>query len=588
MENVKKRKKLIVQIGTITAIIFLALVLINVSVVYSNTVDVYLEAKNEMMTKELDRASTSFRGLEGLDGLESKPWLIEYWEQHQEEIRDFDYEDYSDDDMEEIDESDLGDEFSEEDFEQLDEENKLIIAAAYYDIYNISFTLEKQQSDYDDLFCIDISEQSRGTIYYSYSGKVSPEDVDNRVIGNNLELDLDDHPAIKKLVDGDETGFVFERVRDFPVKGDHYIGYKPLMVDGKPKAVIGISYNWSEFRSGLQKKLGFMAAAGIGSIVLVAVVLMAFMYRRVIAPLTKVQKGVMEYMADKDSKKAAENMAKIKEQNEVGVLAEDIAELTLEMDRYTKENIRLNGERERIAAELDLAARIQTSMLSKTFPENELFEVHAFMTAAKEVGGDFYDVFYIDDDHLGLVIADVSGKGIPAALFMMMAKGLIRNYAMRGDTPAQVLENANNQICANNEEQMFVTVWFGVLEVTTGKITAANAGHEYPIIKQPGGSFEIFKDKHGFVLGGKAGKKYKQYEFTLQKGGTLFVYTDGAPEATNAKEEMFGLQRLVDTLNAQTDNSPQQLIRSVYDEVGKFVGDADQFDDLTMLVLTMR
>ena len=588
MENVKKRKKLIVQIGTITAIIFLALVLINVSVVYSNTVDVYLEAKNEMMTKELDRASTSFKGLEGLDGLESKPWLIEYWEQHQEEIRDFDYEDYSDDDMEEIDESDLGDEFSEEDFEQLDEENKLIIAAAYYDIYNISFTLEKQQNDYDDLFCIDISEQSRGTIYYSYSGKVSPEDVDNRVIGNKLELDLDDHPAIKKLVDGDETGFVFERVRDFPVKGDHYIGYKPLMVDGKPKAVIGISYNWSEFRSGLQKKLGFMAAAGIGSIVLVAVVLMAFMYRRVIAPLTKVQKGVMEYMADKDSKKAAENMAKIKEQNEVGVLAEDIAELTLEMDRYTKENIRLNGERERIAAELDLAARIQTSMLSKTFPENELFEVHAFMTAAKEVGGDFYDVFYIDDDHLGLVIADVSGKGIPAALFMMMAKGLIRNYAMRGDTPAQVLENANNQICANNEEQMFVTVWFGVLEVTTGKITAANAGHEYPIIKQPDGSFELFKDKHGFVLGGIMNKKYKQYEFTLQKGGTLFVYTDGAPEATNAKEEMFGLQRLVDTLNAQTDNSPQQLIRSVYDEVGKFVGDADQFDDLTMLVLTMR
>ena len=184
--------------------------------------------------------------------------------------------------------------------------------------------------------------------------------------------------------------------------------------------------------------------------------------------------------------------------------------------------------------------------------------------------------------------ADVSGKGVPAALFMMMAKGLIRNYAMRGDTPAQVLENANEQICANNEEQMFVTVWFGVLEVSTGRITAANAGHEYPIIKQPDGSFELFKDKHGFVLGGIMNKKYKQYEFTLQKGGTLFVYTDGAPEATTANEEMFGTQRLVDTLNAQADGSPQQLISRVYDEVGKFVGDAPQFDDLTMLAITIK
>ena len=210
------------------------------------------------------------------------------------------------------------------------------------------------------------------------------------------------------------------------------------------------------------------------------------------------------------------------------------------------------------------------------------------MTPAKEVGGDFYDVFLLDDDHLGLVIADVSGKGVPAALFMMMAKGLIRNDAMRGDTPAQVLENANEQICANNEEQMFVTVWFGVLEVSTGRITAANAGHEYPIIKQPDGSFELFKDKHGFVLGGIMNKKYKQYELTLQKGGTLFVYTDGAPEATAANEEMFGTQRLVDTLNAQADGSPQQLISRVYDEVGKFVGDAPQFDDLTMLAITIK
>ena len=584
MENVKKRKRLIVQIGTITAVFFLVLVLINVSVVYSSTVDLYLEAKNEMMSKEVERVGSY------VNVLRRDSWFIDYWEEHAEQVRSCDRDKYSDEKKSIIADYIYGDEtVTRETLDGLSDEDKLILAATYYDLEGLSFTLEKQENDYDDLFCIDISEKNRGFVLYSYSGKVSIDDVgENRVLGQKKEIDLDDHPALRKLVNGDETGIVFERVKDFPVDGDHYVGYMPLMENGKVRAVIGISYNWSEFRNVLRGKLRRMAAAGLGSVVLIAAVLMLFMYRRVIKPLTKVQKGVREYMADKDSEKAAEQMSGIKEKNEVGVLAEDIAEMTLEMERYTKENLRLSGERERIAAELELAARIQSSMLSKTFPESEHFEVFAHMTPAKEVGGDFYDVFLLDDDHLGLVIADVSGKGVPAALFMMMAKGLIRNYAMRGDTPAQVLENANEQICTNNEEQMFVTVWFGVLEISTGKITAANAGHEYPIIKQAGGSFELFKDKHGFVLGGKKGKKYKQYEFTLEKGATLFVYTDGAPEATNAKEEMFGAKRLVDTLNAQTDDSPKHLIRSVYDEVGKFVGDAPQFDDLTMLVLTMR
>ena len=584
MKDVKKRKRLIVQIGTITGLFFLVLVLINVSVVYSSTVDLYLEAKNEMMSKEVERVGSY------VNVLRRDSWFIDYWEEHAEQVRSCNRDEYSDEKKSIIVDYIYGDEaVTRETLDGLSDEDKLILAATYYDLEGLSFTLEKQENDYDDLFCIDISEKNRGFVLYSYSGKVSIDDVgENRVLGQKKEIDLDDHPALRKLVNGDETGIVFERVRDFPVEGDHYVGYKPLYENGKVRAVIGISYNWSEFRNVLRGKLRRMAAAGLGSVVLVAAVMMLFMFRRVIKPLTKVQKGVREYMADKDSEKAAGQMSKIKERNEVGVLAEDIAEMTLEIQRYTKENLRLNGERERIAAELELGARIQSSMLSKTFPESEHFEVFAHMTPAKEVGGDFYDVFLIDDDHLGLVIADVSGKGVPAALFMMMAKGLIRNYAMRGDTPAQVLENANEQICANNEEQMFVTVWFGVLEVSTGRITAANAGHEYPIIKQPDGSFELFKDKHGFVLGGIMNKKYKQYELTLQKGGTLFVYTDGAPEATAANEEMFGTQRLVDTLNAQADGSPQQLISRVYDEVGKFVGDAPQFDDLTMLAITIK
>ena len=205
------------------------------------------------------------------------------------------------------------------------------------------------------------------------------------------------------------------------------------------------------------------------------------------------------------------------------------------------------------------------------------------MTPAKEVGGDFYDFFLIDNDHLGMVMADVSGKGVPAALFMMMSKILVNNFAMMGSSPAKVLEQVNTQICKNNDEEMFVTVWFGVLEISTGKITAANAGHEYPIIKKPDGSFELFKDKHGFVIGGMEGMRYKEYEFTLEKGGVLFLYTDGVAEATNSKNELFGTERMLETLNAQPEACPKEMLDNMKKSVDSFVGDAPQFDDLTML-----
>lgn len=309
MENVKKRKRLIVQIGTITAVFFLVLVLINVSVVYSSTVDLYLEAKNEMMSKEVERVGSY------VNVLRRDSWFIDYWEEHAEQVRSCNREEYPDEKKSIIADYIYGDEtVTRETLDGLSDEDKLILAATYYDLEGLSFTLEKQENDYDDLFCIDISEKNRGFVLYSYSGKVSIDDVgENRVLGQKKEIDLDDHPALRKLVNGDETGIVFERVRDFPVDGDHYVGYMPLMENGKVRAVIGISYNWSEFRNVLRGKLRRMAVAGLGSVVLVAAIMMQFMFRRVIKPLTKVQKGVREYMADKDSEKAAGQMSKIKE-----------------------------------------------------------------------------------------------------------------------------------------------------------------------------------------------------------------------------------------------------------------------------------
>ena len=236
--------------------------------------------------------------------------------------------------------------------------------------------------------------------------------------------------------------------------------------------------------------------------------------------------------------------------------------------------------------ELSLATRIQADMLPNifpAFPERDEFDIYASMNPAKEVGGDFYDFFLIDENHLGLVIADVSGKGVPAALFMMISKILVQNYALTGRSPAEVLEATNRQICANNREEMFVTVWFAVLDLTTGKLAAANAGHEYPILKSPDKPFELIKDKHGFVIGGMEGLTYKEYDMQLQPGAKLFLYTDGVPEATNAQNELFGVERTVAALNEDPDRTPQELLTAVDTAVAAFVAEAPQFDDLTML-----
>ena len=277
--------------------------------------------------------------------------------------------------------------------------------------------------------------------------------------------------------------------------------------------------------------------------------------------------------------------------DEIQVLAEAFDDLSKKTKKYIEDITRITKEKERISTELDLARKIQADMLPyiyPAFPDRPEFDIYATMNPAREVGGDFYDFFLIDKDHLGMVVADVSGKGVPAALFMMMSKILINNFAMLGNSPAQVLEMTNTTICQNNQEEMFVTAWFGILEISTGKVVAANAGHEYPILRKADGNFELFKDKHGFVLGGLEGTKYKEYEFHLDRGGALFLYTDGVPEAANPEFELYGVDRLIEALNQCRTGGPVELLTTVRDSVNRFVGDADQFDDLTMLGITLR
>ena len=324
----------------------------------------------------------------------------------------------------------------------------------------------------------------------------------------------------------------------------------------------------------------------LASVVLVGIVGVLHFAGQIVEPIELMTKNITE---SAKTGKLFEMTESYKTGDEIEVLAEAFDDLSKKTKQYIEDITRITKEKERIGTELELARKIQADMLPNlypAFPDRGEFDIYATMTPAKEVGGDFYDFFLIDDDHLGMVIADVSGKGVPA-LFMMMSKILINNYAMQGDSPAKVLELANAAICKKNDDGMFVTVWFGVLEISTGKITAANAGHEFPIIRKADGEYELLQDKHGFVIGGMKGMKYKEYEIQLEKGASLFVYTDGAAEAENTENVQFGTDRLVEILNRNKELGPRELLPQVKAAIDEFVGDADQFDDLTMLSLKL-
>ncbi|MBE6835456.1 MAG: serine/threonine protein phosphatase [Ruminococcaceae bacterium] len=258
---------------------------------------------------------------------------------------------------------------------------------------------------------------------------------------------------------------------------------------------------------------------------------------------------------------------------------------------YTEKQRGLVVEKGRLQSELDIAKTIQENSIPNifpAFPEREEFDIYASMTPAKEVGGDFYNFFLIDDDHIAMVIADVSGKGIPAALFMMVTNILISDRTRMGGTPAEILTFVNNNLCEHNKADMFVTAWLGILEISTGKLTAANAGHDDPAVYRKNGKFEIVKNKHGLVIGAMAGVKYRDFEIQLNEGDKLFLFTDGVPEATDKDNNMFGFERMLSSLNNSSDKNPKGVLDGINEAVASFVGDAPQFDDLTMMCIELK
>ena len=382
-------------------------------------------------------------------------------------------------------------------------------------------------------------------------------------------------PAQKVLIFNDET---YGRIS---------CAYYPIYnSDGEPVAVVGVDLAME----GIEHELVLYLLVIIAAISFVSTVMIIIYYfllnRMLVKPISKLNAATKGLVGNLDKEEKFD--LNIHTNDEIEELAGTFKKTNADLRKYIKELSAVTAEKERIGAELNVATRIQADMLPSifpAFPRRDEFDLFASMSPAKEVGGDFYDFYLIDDDHIALVVADVSGKGVPAALFMVIAKTLIKSRAMLGESPSQILYNVNNQLSEGNESSMFVTVWLAVIQLSTGRGLAANAGHEHPAVRRAGGKYELSVYRHSPAVAMIEGMKFPEHEFELHPGDSLFMYTDGVAEAVDPAYEQFGTDRMLDALNKNPDASPEKQTKTVRAAIDKFVGEAEQFDDITMLCL---
>ena len=329
--------------------------------------------------------------------------------------------------------------------------------------------------------------------------------------------------------------------------------------------------------------LSIFATSALASVIMMQLVY-NILKKRFLVPIAKLTKSAEE-MAD-NIERDRDVVIDVHTNDEFETLAEAFTKMDVDIREYIDELAEVTAERERIGGELDAAAKIQQGILPKKGMQYEIlpeFDLAASMTPAREVGGDFYDIFMADDRHLALVIGDVSGKGVPASLFMVATKILLKYSIKQGMSPAEAFADTNEKLAESNDMELFVTAWLALIDLDTGECTVVNAGHEHPAIRQKGGIYEFVRYKHSPALATLEGMKFKEREYKLEPGDSLLVYTDGVIEATNWDKKLFGEDRLLIALNKNREAAPEELIKIVKEDMAKFVEDGPQFDDITML-----
>lgn len=410
---------------------------------------------------------------------------------------------------------------------------------------------------------------------------------------------------------GDGDGNLIEHIRSGESGGEYggtdddmFFAYSPitsaewmlvfeipaeLIRDPSMQAVAAIEDKTASTIRGIRHRIWMTLLLNIGVIFLVHIVVAVIsrlFSKQLTGPLLELQKDAAIISGGN-----LDHRAEICEIDEIGDLAHSFNDMAASLDEHIKDLTRVTAERERIGAELDVARHIQASMLPcifPPFPDREEFEIYATMDPAKEVGGDFYDLFMVDQRHLAVVMADVSGKGVPAALFMVIGKTLIKDHTEPDTDLGDVFTQVNDLLCASNSEGLFITAFEGVLDLVTGEFQFVNAGHEMPFIFHEETGYEVYKIRPGFVLAGMEQIRYRSGSMTLKPGDKIFLYTDGVTEATDKDNQLYGMKRLEEILNENAGQTPTKLLSAIRAGLDAFVGDAPQFDDITMLSLEFR
>lgn len=358
---------------------------------------------------------------------------------------------------------------------------------------------------------------------------------------------------------------------------------------GKAVAHVFTDISMESVMADRQAFLMRLCAILIGITTVITLALIKVVNTALVKPINSLASAASSYVEAKEEEEvSALALLDIHTGDEVENLSHALKRMERDINGYIENLTHVTAEKERIGAELSVATHIQASMLPcifPAFPNRREFDIYATMTPAKEVGGDFYDFFLVDDDHLAVVIADVSGKGVPAALFMVIAKTLIKDHTQSGKPPEEVFTEVNRQLCEANDENLFVTAWMGVLEISTGKLVYVNAGHNPPVIGRKNGETEFLRSRPGFVLAGLDFTKYRAGSLELMPGDLLYLYTDGVTEAMNTAQELYGEERLKRTLDANVSAAPEEIFKAVKKDLDDFVADAPQFDDITMLAM---
>jgi sigma-B regulation protein RsbU (phosphoserine phosphatase) len=438
---------------------------------------------------------------------------------------------------------------------------------------------------------VDTSDYGRFvSVFNSVNNAVDNTDYTEWEIGHERDTTNDEYRMKYKALYNMEAEYeTVYRTKPSDGSHPHVTTLVPLM-DGKG-AVAGIMCVQRPASEVNKARIPYIITIAIWTFILAILFTFSattYLRTQFVLPIRKIS-GEASRFAARNTK--GELLADVSKVVEIKNLGATIDTMETDMIRYIENLTAVTAENKRIETELSLASRIQENSVPNdfpVFPDRSEFDIYASMTPAKEVGGDFYNFYFVDDDHLAIVIGDVSGKGIPAALFMMVTNILISERARSGGSPAEILTYVNDDLCAHNKADMFVTVWLGILELSTGRLVSTNAGHEYPAIYKKNKGFKELRSKHSFVVGGMEGIKYKDEEMVLKKGDKIFLYTDGVPEATDANDELFGVDRMIEALNECEAESCEQILTYVRGKVDEFVGEAPQFDDLTMLCIEYR